>query len=283
MHGELNRRLSQLFGQNVTVDGSVTGGCINEAWRASTDGGSVFVKTHAHAPPGMFLAEADGLRELSRAGCRVPEVLAVAEDALILEWIQPGQMVPAVQEAMGRGLAAQHRITAPLSGFDGGHNYIGTTRQPNEPASDPLTFFRDQRLGFQQDLLRRRGRLTTALDVALTRVRDRLGSWLDAAQPCSLLHGDLWGGNAMASMAGEPVLFDPAVYYGFREADLAMTTLFGGFSARFYEAYSEVYPLPAGHEERRDLFNLYHVLNHHNLFGGGYGAQALEMARAYAG
>ncbi len=266
--------------------GSVGGGCINSAARGvAGDGRPFFVKTNQAAPPGMFSAEAAGLRALSAAdgGCRVPAVLGVSDElgVLVLEWIESGSGGLGYAEALGRGLAAQHRVTREVCGFDAGDNYIGSTRQPNSDEVDWVVFFRDQRLGFQQELLRERGRMSRGLDRALDRVRERMRELLELPERPALLHGDLWGGNAMPGPSGEPVIYDPAAYFGCREADLAMTQLFGGFGPRFFGAYAEAFPLLDGYAERRDVYNLYHILNHANLFGGGYAAQAEAMARRF--
>jgi len=162
-------------------------------------------------------------------------------------------------------------------------NYIGANPQPNEPGPSWVEFFRDRRLGFQRQLARRNGYLDPARERLLERLMSRLTEWIDeAACAPSLLHGDLWGGNFIAGAAGEPVLIDPAVYYGDREAEIAFTGLFGGFGPRFYAAYDEAWPLAPGYAERRDLYNLYHLLNHLNLFGEGHGGSVDAILRRYS-
>jgi fructosamine-3-kinase len=175
----------------------------------------------------------------------------------------------------GRELAAMHRVTRPLFGWDR-DNTIGSTRQPNGPEEDWQVFWGRNRLGFQLDLAARNGyggRLRSEGE----RLLDALPALLEHAPVPSLLHGDLWGGNMGFDREGHPVVFDPAVYYGDREADLAMTELFGGFGGDFYAAYREAWPLGPGYRTRKVLYNLYHVLNHLNLFGGGYLGQARGM------
>ncbi len=281
------RTLQNLLGEPVTLEGSVSGGCINAAVRGRTASGrAIFVKSNDAAPPGMFEAEAAGLRALAAAsgGPRIPEVLAVSEpeSLLVLEWLERGRPGPGYWERFGRELAALHRTTHSHYGFASGDNTIGSAPQPNPLMTDWLTFFRDHRLDFQRRLLRRKGRCPAALDRALDQVLEQLDRWLDLPdEHPALLHGDLWSGNAMCGAKGEPIIFDPAAYFGCREADLAMTELFGGFDRHLLSAYEEAFPLAPGYPERRDLYNLYHVLNHANLFGGSYASQALSIAKRY--
>jgi protein-ribulosamine 3-kinase len=259
---------------------TVTGGSINACyrWPRPGDAGPMFVKVGARASQDAFTAEADGLRQLHAARVlRVPRVLAsgVADTAafLALEWIEGGRPDAACERRLGEGLAALHTITAPRFGWRR-DNTIGRTPQANEWSADWTEFFRDRRLR-PQLALAERGRFPRRLIERGARLLEALPALLQGHRPrASLLHGDLWGGNWLASSNGEPVLFDPAVYYGDRETDLAMTRLFGGFGAAFYRAYESAAPLPAGATLRADLYNLYHVLNHANLFGGGYAAQA---------
>jgi fructosamine-3-kinase len=240
----------------------------------------VFVKIAAAADLPMLEAEADGLRELD-AGCsvRVPTVLAsgVAGNGafLALEWVQLSRASGDEQALLGAQLARQHRILATRFGWRR-DNTIGSTEQLNTWADDWSTFFREHRLGFQLRLAERNG-FGGKLQENGARLLERLDTLLGEHRPApSLLHGDLWGGNVGADPGGAPVIFDPAVYFGDRETDLAMTRLFGGFSREFYEAYETVWPLPASAARRVDLYNLYHVLNHLNLFGYTY----LEQAQA---
>ena len=199
---------------------------------------------------------------------------AVAGQAfLALEWIEFGSASTRSEALLGEGLAAQHRVPAPRFGWHR-DNTIGSTPQRNDPDHDWVRFYADHRLGYQLELAAGNGyegRLTERGAL----LRERTGVFFERYRPVpSLLHGDLWGGNWAADEAGTPVVFDPAVYFGDREADLAMTRLFGGFGRAFYDAYESAWPLAAGATLRFDLYNLYHVLNHLNLFGGGYRAQA---------
>lgn len=259
----------------------VHGGSINESYCWETSEGALFVKIAPVAQRSMFEAEADGLQELARAeAVRVPRVLAldVADDMafLALEWIDLGGSASAASARLGEQLARQHRVTAEQFGWHR-DNTIGSTPQINTPAMSWPEFFRDARLRYQLRLAERNA-CGGRLQERGAQLLDRIAEFFADHRPVpSLLHGDLWGGNAAADEHGAPVLFDPAVYYGDREADLAMTRLFGGFSPAFYSAYEAAWPLPASAGSRVDLYNLYHVLNHLNLFGGGYLRQAESM------
>jgi fructosamine-3-kinase len=252
---------------------------LNATWRLDTDARRLFVKTNAAARLSMLEAEYDGLAELVRAAAiRVPAPVhcGCAGDVafLALEWLDLAR--GGRDAAFGRALAALHRVCTPAFGWHR-DNTIGTTPQDNARSDDWIAFFRDRRIAPQLALAARNGyggRLQHDGDKLLAAIPMLLAGH---APPASLLHGDLWSGNAARLASGEPVMFDPAVYFGDRETDLAMTELFGGFGADFYAAYRDAWPLPDGYALRRTLYNLYHVLNHLNLFGGGYRAQALAM------
>ncbi len=257
---------------------SIGGGCINAGWRVKGPGDSFFIKTNNADRLDMFEAEAAGLRELAATQTvRVPEPLlsgTSGTDAyLILEFIDLGSGGRSAAAALGRQLADLHRNTRPQFGWDR-DNTIGSSRQPNAPDDDWISFFSRHRLGFQLELAKTRGRCDRLQDRGhrlLEQIHHLFRSYTPVA---SLLHGDLWGGNWGADSSGNPVVFDPAVYYGDREADVAMTRLFGGFGQQFYAAYEDAWPLADGAELRFELYNLYHVINHYNLFGSGYLAQA---------
>jgi fructosamine-3-kinase len=256
----------------------VSGGSINDCYRWASGVGEMFVKVAPAEGLPMFEAESAGLTELDRArALRIPRVLAcgLAANAafLALEWIEAGEGGGPCEARLGEGLAALHAVTEPRFGWLR-DNTIGRTPQANDWSLDWVEFFRERRLRPQLELAARNGfgELLGAPGERLLGCVDRLLSGHHPAP--SLLHGDLWGGNWLASSTGEPVLFDPAVYYGDRETDLAMTRLFGGFGVTFYRAYQAAAPLAPGWEARVELYNLYHVLNHANLFGRTYAAQA---------
>lgn len=256
----------------IRVTRPVGGGCINNAHYIATAARPYLLKWNAHAAPGMFLVEARGLALIRAAGSvRAPEVLCAADaraDApafILMEWLEPPErMQQADQATLGAQLAALHRA-APAPGMTAAYgldhdNYIGSTPQLNSWDDDWPRFFRERRLRPQIALAQRNGLVPLARRQALERVLERLDTWLDGVERRpALIHGDLWGGNVIPCATGELALIDPAVYYADREAELAYTELFGGFSPRFYAAYREAWPLDPGYADRRDLYNLYHL------------------------
>jgi protein-ribulosamine 3-kinase len=246
-------------------------------WCVQSPDGAWCVKTSADDPQ-RLLAEADGLAALAVCGAvRVPRVLAAegrdGEAYLLMEWLDLGAKTTAAAAQLGERLARQHQCCGERFGWRR-NNFIGITPQFNAPAFDWVDFFREHRLGFQLRLAAEngyRGGLQQRGALLLEKLPVFFGNY--RPKP-SLMHGDLWGGNWGVLQSGEPVIFDPAVHYGDREADLAMTELFGGFPPEFYSAYNAVWPLDDGYLVRRNIYNLYHVLNHLNLFGTGYLAQA---------
>ena len=260
----------------------VGGGDISAAWRLETGAGVLFLKTGPASSGDMFSAEAEGLIELAATGAiRVPAVIACEEagDAafVVLEWLDFDRPTRDTEVRMGEQLAAMHGTTRERYGWHR-DNTIGLTPQHNDWSDNWVDFFRDQRLGFQLGLAADNG-FGGALQEQGAKLLKRLPVFFDGYKPdASLLHGDLWGGN-WACCGADPVIFDPAVYYGDRESDIAMTRLFGGFGAAFYEAYEARAPLAPGHHERCLLYQLYHVLNHLNLFGSGYLGRAQELIR----
>jgi fructosamine-3-kinase len=273
-------------GRAVSVQSAVpvAGGCIHACYRVSAGGARLFIKLNAASAADAFAAEADGLAALRAAGMRAPQPLAHGATAtrayLALELLELRETGDC--EALGRQLAAQHRVRGERFGWQR-DNYIGSTPQPNACTGRwPdrwQDFWRDRRLAPQLALAEANG-YGRELRGDMERLMQSLDDFFPGYAPAaSLLHGDLWAGNAGFLADGSPVVFDPAVYRGDREADLAMTELFGGFPQRFYSAYREAWPLDPGYAVRRDLYNLYHVLNHLNLFGGGYLGQARSLLR----
>jgi fructosamine-3-kinase len=264
---------------------TVAGGCINAtAVLTGADGRRYFVKLNDAMREEMFRAETEGLAELARAAAvRVPQPICVGttdrQAFFVLEFLALGPATNRAAERLGEGLARQHRVTRAQFGWHR-NNTIGATPQINTPHDDWVEFYRRERLGYQLALAAQHGH-GGQLEALGEQLLGRLPAFFSAYRPvASLLHGDLWSGNHAATSDDEPVIFDPAVYYGDREADLAMTELFGGFSESFYRAYRAAWPLDPGYTVRRHLYNLYHVLNHLNLFGGGYAGQAERMMRA---
>jgi protein-ribulosamine 3-kinase len=280
---DVERSIREASGIAFAVESrsGIGGGCINECFRLRGGGREYFVKLNAAARADMFSAEAAGLMEIaSSRTVRVPRPVCQGANAtaswLVLEHLELRAGTDGSMRELGRKLAGMHRVTAREHGWKR-DNTIGATLQVNTRAGDWIEFWREQRLGFQLRLAASNGH-DGRLVADGNRLLEKLPAFFPGYEPVpSLLHGDLWSGNAAALAGGEPVIFDPAVYYGDREADLAMTELFGGFPPAFYETYRAEYPLDAGYATRKHLYNLYHVLNHLNLFGGSYRAQAERM------
>jgi fructosamine-3-kinase len=273
--GEISGRRPQLRSA-----GKVGGGCIHQAFRVVDGGGrSWFVKVNDASRADLFAAEVDGLEALARSPLRLPQVIcsgvAGAQCFLALEWLALGAGTPRAYAQLGEGLARLHAITGTQFGWRR-DNYIGATPQANGAEDAWPRFFANARLAPQLALARQNGH--AALCAKGENLLAALPALFGAHAPRpALLHGDLWGGNAAFLSDGTPVVFDPAVHYGDREADLAMTELFGGFPQAFYAAYRAHAPLDPGYRVRKTLYQLYHVINHANLFGGAYAAQAASM------
>ena len=256
------------------------GGCINSAVRLMDEERAFFVKLNQASLLDMFEAESEGLQAMAETGAiRVPKPLCCGltgdQAYLVMEYIEMGSAGSESARDAGRQLARMHRASWNSFGWHR-DNTIGSTPQPNNPSGDWTEFFRDHRLAFQLRLAASNG-YGGSLQRSGERLLSGLHHLIDHDPQPSLLHGDLWGGNIAYDQQGHPVIFDPAVYYGDREADLAMTELFGGFGKAFYDAYREAWPLAPGYSTRKTLYNLYHILNHLNLFGGGYLGQASSM------
>ncbi len=257
---------------------SVSGGSINQAFCIGGGQQQYFVKLNQTSRVSMFEAEALGLKALAAArSVRVPQVIcwgtAEGSSYIVLEWIDLGGGSSSGWMELGRQLAQLHRtVSAEGFGWDRS-NTIGSTPQPNPWTQDWGEFFAESRIGYQLQLAQGRGANFLHSEKLLAAIPKRLGHHPAA----SLVHGDLWSGNVGFSASGEPTIFDPAAYWGDREVDLAMTELFGGFPQGFYDGYRDVWPPDSGYEARKVIYNLYHILNHFNLFGGGYRTQAEQM------
>lgn len=270
----------QGFGQ-VVSSRRVGGGCINSVMiLRTTTGQTFFLKTNTKTPADMFVREAKGLAALSvPGGPRLPQIYLAGPGFLLLEDLAPTSRSPDYWPIFGVQLATLHEHTNPKFGFFH-DNYLGSTPQPNPWTEDGHTFFSEHRLLYQAQLARQRGLLGQTQVRQVEQLASRLPQ-LIPAQPASLIHGDLWSGNAIADRYGAPAIIDPAAHFGWSEAELAMTTLFGAFPEDFYRAYNERRLLEPGYRERFDLYNLYHLLNHLNLFGSGYLGQVQAILNKY--
>lgn len=261
---------------------SLAGGSINSAFLLTGKASCYFVKTSQAGRGSMFAAEVLGLQELATSRTlRVPEPVCYGEDDtksyIVLEYLDLDG--PANQVQLGQQLAAMHRVTAAQFGWKI-DNTIGATHQPNGWQDNWLTFWRDQRLGFQLQLAANNGYGGELQILGERLLADMNQLFTGRDIQASMLHGDLWGGNVAGLHDGTPVIFDPAFYYGDREADLAMTYVFGGFTADFYAAYQNAWPLDDGFEMRKTFYNIYHIINHLNMFGGGYHGRAVQMMKS---
>ena len=263
---------------------SRSGGCINQAFTIADQNHQFFVKLNDATCIEMFTAEAIALKQIADTKTmRVPQPicygLAGERAFLVLENLDLESRGD--WEAMGRNLAAMHRVSSDISGDRGfgwqQNNVIGSTPQLNPWTDDWIEFWWSSRLQWQMQLARRKG---WRCPVPEEKIYAAIPRFFETYQPRpAMVHGDLWGGN-VAFVQGEPVIFDPALYFGDREVDLAMTELFGGFPEAFYRSYNAAYPLDVGYRQRQNLYNLYHILNHFNLFGGGYGSQCDRLITA---
>jgi len=288
MWTKIAEHISQVTGEKFDIKNrrSVGGGCINQGYVISDNNHTYFGKINQASQVDMFAAEALGLKEMwETQTIKVPQPICwgTADNSayIVQEYLELGSGGGKIAwEEMGKQLAAMHK-TSNFKGF-GWHenNTIGSTPQINNWTTDWADFFAEHRINFQIKLAKRRGGQFSQGETLIKAIPELLAN--HHPQP-SLVHGDLWGGNASITASGEPVIFDPATYYGDREVDLAMTELFGGFPAAFYQGYNAVWPLEPGYELRKSLYNLYHILNHFNLFGGGYESQANRMIKQILG
>jgi len=276
----ITQHITVATGRPFTVRAAqrLSGGDINAAFRLQDGQNSYFVKVNRAELTAMFAAEFTGLQDLAGTKTlRVPSPVVYGATEthcfLVLEYLDLGRSSAISERLLGQQLASLHQQVQPYFGWHR-DNTIGSTLQPNPQSNDWLNFWREQRLGFQLQLAAKNG-YGGRLQNKGERLCSKLSAFFTGYSPSpSLLHGDLWSGNTATDKDGTPVIFDPACYYGDREADLAMTELFGGFSRDFYAAYQDVWALNEGYQVRKSLYNLYHILNHLNLFGGNYLRQA---------
>ena len=269
----LQTRLETLIGPVARIK-SLGGGCIANASCVETKNERFFLKWGGPEVARTFGAEVAGLKALQEAESPVKIPTVISWDStsigfLLLEWVASGPMKAGFSEGFGRALARLHRHEGQSFGFEA-DNFIGRSPQKNTWHSDWPAFFRYRRLEPQVTMARKSGLWQKSWNPSLDQLYRKLPALLPEKPARSILHGDLWSGNYLITREGRAALFDPACYYGHREADLAMTALFGGFDARFYEAYKEAWPLEPGYEERQEIYNLYHLINHLNLFGESY-------------
>jgi fructosamine-3-kinase len=279
----LKREAESLLNSRIMSFRPAAGGCISNGGELITLNKSYFLKWNETTRyPGMFKAEASGLQLLAaHSTLRVPEVIGVVKQAdaqaIVLEFIRSAKRAHDFWERLAEGLAALHRNTSGTFGLNH-DNYIGSLKQVNQPDQSWINFFIEQRLEIQLALARERGRADDILLKQFQSLYRKLPEMLPN-EPPALLHGDLWIGNVMTDERGNPCLIDPAVYYGHREAELAFTQLFGGFDQVFYQAYHHAFPLQPGFEARAAIYNLYPLLVHANLFGGGYILQVKQLIK----
>jgi protein-ribulosamine 3-kinase len=284
---KIKTKIEEKLGNKIKSFTSLSGGCISDAYKITTnDKSDFFLKYNPSTSNDMFIKEANGLKELAKSHTiRVPEVLGFDDDYILLEYISTGSKKKNFFEEFGRSFAEMHKFTSESFGFFE-DNYIGSNPQKNIPAekekSNWVEFYFNKRILFQFKLSEKLGNSTEELRIGISKLENKIQEIIgNSNEKPALLHGDLWSGNYMVDENGSAVLIDPAVYYGNREADLGMTKLFGGFGSEFYKTYNEIFPLEDGYEYRENIYKLYHILNHLNLFGGGYYSQAICLIKFY--
>ena len=284
---ELKLKIENHTGSKIKSLSSISGGCISDAYKVVLQNDkNFFLKLNFNASADMFIKEAHGLNELKKANAiRIPEVMLFDTSYILLEHIEAGVKSNNFFENFGRKFAQLHKFSQNEFGFYE-DNYIGSNPKLNAAGEDEkadwVKFYFNKRILFQYKLAEKNRYSTDKLRKGIRLLENKFEDIMKgSAEPPALLHGDLWGGNYMIDENGEACLIDPAVYYGHREADLGMTKLFGGFNNRFYSAYNECYPLKEGYLYRENIYKLYHVLNHLNLFGSSYYTQAIALIKGY--
>ena len=283
----LSEMVNQAFGNSVNISNynAVGGGCINQCYQLQINNQYYFIKCNKAQLLDMFDKEHDGLIALAKySEINVPRAINIGtvegNSYLLMEFVPSSTPNHSYWEKLGEGLSNMHQQTAEQFGWKS-DNYIGRLPQSNRFHEDWIEFFIQERLNFQIKLARDAHLLPTEVLVGLERICQSLDQHLNDESP-SFLHGDLWSGNIMTGPEGEPWLVDPAVYYGNREIEMAFTTLFGGFDEKFYQAYNHSFPLVNGYRDRFDIYNLYPLLVHLNLFESGYLANIKQIVRRYS-
>ncbi len=286
LSNELKKKIEDYLNKKIVNATSLSGGCISNAYKIETLNNEQFFLKINDSSSDMFIKEANGLLELEKAkAIRVPQVIIKNNEFILLEFLHQGRRSKTFFEDFGRKFAQLHQYHSEHFGFYE-DNYIGSNPQKNlcseNEKNNWINFYFNNRILFQYKLAEKKGYTTEELKNGIKKLENKIENILsDSLEKPSLLHGDLWGGNYMIDENGNAALIDPAVYYGHREADLGMTKLFGGFNSEFYKAYNEFFPLPEGSEYRENIYKLYHVLNHLNLFGSGYYSQAISLINYY--
>ncbi len=283
----LKKDIGNRLGSSIRNIKDLSGGCISSAYQIIMESGEKYLlKSNNNPPVDMFAKEAHGLNELQKADAiRVPGAKIFSENYIVTEFIESGRKSRTFFDVFGKQFADLHRYKGSAFGFYE-DNYIGSNPQKNTTDGNEdkhwTEFYFNKRLLFQLMLCEKNGYATEELRKDFGSLENKIGEILKGSEEePSLLHGDLWSGNYMVDDKGDPCIIDPAVYYGHREADLGMTKLFGGYPAEFYMSYNESFPLKEGWEYRENIYKLYHVLNHLNLFGRGYYAQAVSLIEFY--
>ncbi len=283
----LKNKIEQEINDQISEIRSVSGGCISDAYMLKlSKGNDLFLKINSSGNSDMFIKEAHGLQELKKADAiKIPDVISFDRNYILLEFIHSVRKQNNFSEDFGRKFALMHKYSNQYFGFYE-NNFIGSNPQVNiaeENEKENWTeFYFNKRIIYQLKLAEGYGNSTSDLRSAIKKLETKIESIIsDETEKPVLLHGDLWGGNYVVDNEGFACLIDPAVYYGNREADLAMTKLFGGFDSKFYNAYNELNPLSEGYEHRENIYKLYHVMNHLNLFGSGYYGQCMNLINYY--
>lgn len=281
MNKQVADKISTILHDEIVDSAAQGGGCIADSRVITTTSGKMYFLKQGFSN-GMFNNEANGLREIERSETiRTPKIFGVEDDFLLLELIRQGAKTKDAMYGFGCDLAKMHQFWGKRYGFYE-DNFIGANPQINTEADNWEDFYFDNRLKYQYQLAEKNGHVTPELKSKFLRLEKIFYRILEGStEGPSLLHGDLWGGNYLINEKQKAVLIDPAVYYGHREADLAMTKLFGGFSPEFYEGYQHTFPLTEGYAYRENIYLLYHVLNHLNLFGRGYYSQTIHLIDFY--